>query len=520
MVKLAQEYFTEYAKKDPNKLAVDVWHEEKSDRKAKGIKYAKDALEMSFGQLEEYSNQLARYLKKADVRKGDRVALMFMKIFSVDAIASILAILKCDAIYVPISHTLPVERVIKILNDSGAKLITCDPLSSKELIKHITNFQFIELNYIRRNLIKNESSEPFEKYENNSSDVAYIMYTSGSTGNPKGVQITHANIINATDWAVEEFGITSEDRISQHPPLSFDLSTFDLYCAFKTGATLCPVVDGLSLFPGELLRFMKEMRLTIWNSVPSVMVYLWNSGLVKPGSLPDSLGKIFFNGEGFPTKYLVEWMKVFPEKKFINMYGPTETTVQCTFYRIPEIPEDLTKLVPIGKACRGVEVFDVNGELYVAGRGISPGYWNDSEKTGKFFIHDPRPGKTGRVYKTGDLVKLRKDGNYEFVGRKDNQVKIHGYRIELGDIDSALYSLSYVNEAATIAVQEHETSGSFLVAFIDLKLPKPETDIKTNLGGILPSYMIPKRIIERKLPKTGTGKIDRQKLKHEYEQRG
>lgn len=520
MVKLVQQYFSEFAKKCPNKPAVDVWHEEKSDRKAKGIKYVKNALEMSFGQLEEYSNRLARYLKGQGISRGDRVALMFMKTFSVDAIASILAILKCDAVYVPISHTLPEERIIKILNDSGAKLMTCDT--------KFPDFQFIELNYPRRNLVKNESSEPFEKYENDSGDIAYIMYTSGSTGIPKGVQITHANIINATDWAVEEFDITSKDKISQHPPLNFDLSTFDLYCAFKAGATLYPVVDNLSLFPGDLLRMIEESEITIWNSVPSVMVYLWNSGLVKPNRIP-TVNKIFFNGEGFPAKYLDGWKRTFPDKEFINMYGPTETTVQCTFYRIPKGPlEDLTKLVPIGKACRDVEVFAVKddglvalpgeeGELYVAGRGVSPGYWNDLEKTEKSFIHDPRSGKTGRVYKTGDLVKLREDGNYEFIGRKDNQVKVHGNRIELGDIDQALLSLSYVKEAATIAVPDESTGGNKLAAFVDLKDEKAESYIKKDLDKLIPNYMVPNEILFAKLPRTGTGKVDRLQLKEIYE---
>ena len=232
------------------------------------------------------------------------------------------------------------------------------------------------------------------------------------------------------------------------------------------------------------------------------------------------LEKIFFNGEGFPTKYLAEWMKTFPKKKFINMYGPTETTVQCLFYRITKPPTDLTKLVPIGKACRGVEIFDVDGELYVAGKGVGLGYWNNPKKTAESFIPDPRPGKTGKVYKTGDLVKLRKDGNYEFIGRKDNQVKIHGNRIELGDIDAALYYLPYVNEAVTIAVPEHETGGSFLVAFIDLKSKKSESDIKRDLGKILPPYMIPQKIVERKLPKISTGKIDRVQLREEYENGG
>ncbi|MBI2454394.1 MAG: amino acid adenylation domain-containing protein [Parcubacteria group bacterium] len=491
MVKLVQEYFSESAKKYPNKIAVDFGDT--------GV---------TFSELDKSSNQLARVLKKRGVKKGDRVCFCLPK--SIDSIKSVLAILKADAVYVPLDAKAPRTRLEQVVSDAQPAVIIYNNQTSK-LVSGFSDLFNLDMEQSAVTAI----SDDYLAYENDSTDLAYILYTSGSTGQSKGVMITHGNIVNATDWAVEELGITSEDRMSQHPPLHFDLSTFDLYCAFRSGATLYLVPEELSLFPGQLTKFIEEKKLTIWNSVPSVMVYLWNSGLVKPDRLP-KLKKIFFNGEGFPTKYLAEWMKIFPDKEFVNMYGPTETTVQCSFYRIPEAPKDLTKLVPIGKACRGVEVFDVEGELYVAGKGVSPGYWENQEKTDKVFIPDPRPGKTGKVYKTGDLVKLRKDGNYEFIGRKDNQVKIHGNRIELGDIDSALYSLPYVNEAATIAVPEGETGGSFLVAFIDLKLPKPEADIKKDLSRILPPYMIPKKIVERKLPKTSTGKIDRVKLKNEY----
>jgi len=513
MVQLVQQYFSESAKKDPNNIAVNVWHEEKSRKYGAAI---------SFGDLERYSNRLARYLKSKGVERGDRVAFMFMKIASVDAIASLLAILKSDAIYVPLHHTLPPERVAKIWNDAKPKFIICESYSAKELKKYEkAGFQFVEIDK-EKIFIDKQFGESLV-YDNDGQDSAYILYTSGSTGTPKGVEITHNNIINATDWAVHEFGINSEDRMSQHPPFSFDLSTFDLYCAFKSGATLYPVVDNLSLFPFELMKFIEASKITIWNSVPSVLVYLWNSGLVKPNRLK-SVRKIFFNGEGFPTKFLSEWIKTFPGKEFINMYGPTETTVQCSFYRITEIPKDFSKLVPIGKAQKGVEIFAVReddsiasvnevGELLVGGLGVGKGYWHDEERTQAAFIEFP--GK-GRVYRTGDLVRLLPDGNYEFIGRKDNQVKVHGNRIELGDVDGAIYSLSYVNEAATLVVPETETGSNILIAFIDLKSPKPETDIKSDLGKLLPPYMIPFKIIEGKLPKTSTGKIDRPKLKEMY----
>jgi non-ribosomal peptide synthetase component F len=328
--------------------------------------------------------------------------------------------------------------------------------------------------------------------------------------------ITHNNIINATEWAVDEFKIDHNDRMSQHPPLHFDLSTFDLYCAFKAGATLFLVPEEYSLFPGQLMKFIEENQLTTWNSVPSVMVYLSNAGVVKEDRI-SSVKKIFFNGEGFPTRFLAEWMRTFPDKEFVNMYGPTETTVQCTFYRIPEPPKDLTKLVPIGKAQAGVEVFDVDGELYVAGAGVGKGYWNNREKTAAAFVRDPRQGKSGTVYKTGDLVRLREDGNYEFIGRKDFQVKVMGNRIELGDVESALLTLPYVEEAAAIAMPVSETGGQEIFGFVKLKDGKEESVIKADLSKLVPSYMIPAKIMVRMaMPRTSTGKVDRNQLKDEY----
>lgn len=211
------------------------------------------------------------------------------------------------------------------------------------------------------------------------------------------------------------------------------------------------------------------------------------------------------------------------------MYGPTETTVQCTFYKIPpEPPRDISKLVPIGRACRNVEIFAVKndnslvqageeGELYVGGLGVGKGYWNNPEKTKASFVDFP--GK-GRVYKTGDLVRLRSDGDYEFIGRRDFQVKVMGHRIELGDIEAALYSLPYVIGVGVIAVDIAKTGGTEVVAYVSAEEPKSADEIKTDLVRILPDYMIP-RIIELRsvLPRTSTGKIDRPKLKDEYQRK-
>ncbi|TSC82982.1 MAG: amino acid adenylation protein [Parcubacteria group bacterium Gr01-1014_19] len=491
MIKLVQEYFSESARKYPDHPAV-VFGERRP----------------TFSELEKSSNQFARFLRDKGVRKGDRVAFCLSK--SVEAIESILGILKADAVYVPLNAKAPKARMSQIIEDARPALVICDMDTSK-LVGEVKIFN---IQTDRSSILGFEDRAV--DYQNAGSDPAYILYTSGSTGVPKGVMITHDNIINATDWAVDEFGISHGDRLSQHPPLYFDLSTFDLYCAFSAGATLFLVPESLSIFPGQLMRFIEENELTIWDSVPSVMVYLSNADVVKAGRMP-SVRKIFFNGEGFPARFLAEWMKTFPEKEFINMYGPTETTVQCTFYRIPEPPQDLTKLVPIGKACRGVEVFDVEGELYVAGKGVGKGYWNNSEKTKASFVPDARPGKSGLVYKTGDLVSLREDGNYEFIGRKDFQVKIMGNRIELGDVEAALLALPCVAEAAVIAVAVNETDGSEMVGFVKLKEAREESLIKADLANLIPSYMIPAKIVVQDfLPRTSTGKVDRNKLKDGY----
>ncbi len=492
MAKLIQEYFTESARKYPNKLAV-------------AFKYK----QLTYGELDGQSNRLAFALKGMGIKRGDRIAFCLHK--SLKPIISILAILKADSAYVPLNAKAPAARVAQMIEDAKPAVVICDN-STADLVKGSPKI----LNLDEKGDAISDLPASSLHFKNTGADLAYILYTSGSTGIPKGVMISHGNIINATDWAVEEFGIIEKDRMSQHPPLYFDLSTFDLYCAFKAGASLHLVPEELSLFPGELLKFIEENKVTIWNSVPSVMVYLSNTGVVKPGRIP-SVRKIFFNGEGFPPRFLAEWMRIFPKKEFVNMYGPTEPTVQCSFYRVPAPPADLTKFAPIGKACRGAEIFDVDGELCVAGAGVGLGYWNNPEKTAAAFVSDPRPGKSGIVYKAGDLVRLHEDGNYEFIGRKDNQVKVMGNRIELGDVEAALLALPYVAEAAAVAVDVLETAGSEIVGFVKLKTNKIEATIKTDLAKLIPAYMIPAKVVVREsLPRTGTGKIDRNILRLDY----
>lgn len=475
--------------------------------------------QVTYADLRNEANSLALSLKKNGVQQGDRVCFCLYK--SINSIRAILGILKADAAYVPLDVFSPQERLKKIIKDADPRVVLCDG-ETFDFVK-----EFVEDSVKIMPILKNHDTKPVANpdYKNFTSDLAYIFYTSGSTGTPKGVMITHKNLIGCADWAVNEFGITAADILSSHPPFHFDLSTLDIYAAFRARAALAIVPDKLSVFPGALLDYIEKNKMTIWNSVPSLLSYLAKSGVLAPERMP-SVKKIFFNGEVFPAKYLAQWMEIFPQKEFVNMYGPTEATVQCSFYRVKNIPVDFSKPVPIGKSCANAEIFAVTdqgkiarsgeeGELYIGGSGVGLGYWRNSEKTKAAFMQNPFRQDKDIVYKTGDLVYLNKDFDYEFLGRIDHQIKRMGYRIELGEIESALYALPYVKEAAVVTdAQDGQTE---IIAFIVATDEREAESLSLDLEKIVPKYMLPQRhYVLPNLPKTSTGKIDRVSLKKQY----
>ncbi len=521
MVKLIQEYFVSSVKKFPEKIAVN---------------YNWDNL--TYKELDAYSNKLANLLVNLGVKRNNRIAFCLHK--SIDSVKSVLGILKAGGCYVPLDSMSPPERLSHIVEDCLPSVIICKE-NTLELVSSLLvkldeeNFspKIIVLSsnkerekkdnfYFEEDILNQTSLSPV--FKNIGSDLAYILYTSGSTGKPKGVMITHSNIVSFIEWSVNRFSIVEEDILSNHAPMHFDLSTFDLYCTFKVGATLVLVPPELNLFPEKMVRFIEEKELTIWLSVPSILSYLAKMDVLKAGRMP-KLRMIFSTGEVFPTPYLVQWMNLFPEKKFVNMFGPTETTVECTYYIIDKIPTDLNKNIPIGSACEHLDVFALKengslagigelGELCVRGPSVSRGYWNNPQKTEQAFVKNPLfPFLNDQIYKTGDLVELREDGNYDLKGRKDRQIKFMGYRIELDEIESALYSLDYVKEATVIFNRINDLER--IVAFISLKENNKEvTQIKDDLKDKIPKYMVPRTIIVKKdLPRTSSGKVDRVKIK-------
>jgi amino acid adenylation domain-containing protein len=347
-------------------------------------------------------------------------------------------------------------------------------------------------------------------------DPAHILFTSGSTGMPKGVVITHANVMAFVDWGLKHFGLDRTDRVSGHTPLHFDLSTYDIFGAYAAGAELHVVPLEAALLPHRLAEWIRVSRLTQWFSVPSVLNYMSKVDAVKPHDFPE-LRRVMWCGEVLPTPVLMHWMQRLPHARFTNLYGPTETTIASSYYDVPECPRSATEHIPIGKACDGEELLVIDGEVCIGGAGLSPGYWRDAEKTAAAFVaHPSRPGE--RIYRTGDLGRTRPDGLVELIGRADTQIKSRGYRIELGEIEAALASLPSLRESAVVAIPsqgfEQWQICCAYVAMHDCRTSP--AGLRSELSRLIPQYMMPMRWqAYEALPRNPNGKVDRPLLKKE-----
>jgi amino acid adenylation domain-containing protein len=356
-------------------------------------------------------------------------------------------------------------------------------------------------------------------------DLALMLYTSGSTGNPKGVMLSHLNVMTFVKWTVTEFDITADDHLSQVAPLHFDLSTFDLYGAALAGASVHLAPRQTSMFPMEMRKFLESQKISVMYAVPSALIMLTERAKLEPGDLP-GLKTLLFAGEVFPTKYLSRMMKLLPHTLFSNLYGPTETNV-CTYYTLSGPPAEDAPPISIGKAITNVETFVVKedgslavpgevGELHVRGASVMQGYWGDPERTAQSRLQNVfSEGLTDPVYKTGDLVIEEADGNYTFLGRRDNQIKSRGYRIELGEIETALYAHPEIREAAAVAIPDDMITNR-IKAYVVAESELDPRNLSTFLGDHIPKYMVPGEFEFRDvLPKTSTGKIDRQSLSNQ-----
>jgi len=463
--------------------------------------------DLSYGELDAHANRLARALMSAGVRPGDRVAIWLPK--SCEAVVAMQAALRIGAAYVPVDSLSPAPRARSIMHDCAVRAVVSRPDLGRAILDGGDGrIALLGIDGLAREPLASVSADPLPAVAVQPSDLAYVLYTSGSTGRPKGVCISHSNALAFVNWAVDAVSATEADRFSNHAPFHFDLSVLDLYAAFSVGAAVCLVPEGAAYAAEQLVRFVREERITVWYSVPSAIVLMMDRGGLL-SSPPDALRALLFAGEVFPMKDLRRLRDAWPTLAMWNLYGPTETNV-CTAHSVGRIEAAQTS-IPIGRATCGNRVWaktdlgavarpGESGELMVQGPTVFAGYWG-------------QPPRGDDAYGTGDFVRVGEQGEFQFLGRRDAMVKIRGHRIELGEIEAALGHHPSVREAAAVVVGEGLSAR--LVAFLGTGSHAAPAllDIKRLCAERLPRYMIPDDAVSMaELPRNRNGKVDRSAL--------
>ena len=456
----------------------------------------------TYRELDDRVNVLARALSGHGVNRGDRVLVWSPK--SADAIAATQAALRLGAVYVPLDPATAAERVTLIARQSGARAL-CAPA---ELLDRVPAAHD-ELHCIDLAATAVGPSTPVST-SMGPDDLAYILYTSGSTGTPKGVCISHRNALAFVSWAVAELRAEPQDRFANHASFTFDLSVLDLYAAFATGATVCPVPAEFAYAPKRLVEFLYQERISIWYSVPSVLTLMQRDGGLLGQPPPPALRAVLFAGEPFPIRH-VRQLSGWTSARLLNLYGPTETNV-CTFHEVRAADLRREVPVPIGRGCSGDRVWaraadgrvtepGEEGELIVDGPTVFLGYWGQEPQRGP--------------YATGDRVRLRANGAFDFLGRRDGIVKVRGHRIEIGEVTAVIQAHPEVADAAVIA--RGEGLDRRLAAFVsrrtdDSRDPAARlgaVSLRRHLAAWLPRHAIPDDIhFREELPRTSRGKLD------------
>lgn len=474
---------------------------------------------VTYRELSALAEGIAQVLNARGLQKGEVAAFFHDK--SPVAFAAMLACLRLGITYTNLDPDSPWERLRKILQTCQPRIIinAFDGLPHAESIKAECCMPVFDLCKVADTPIPRAESSLPDPRSIGGGTPAYIMFTSGSTGIPKGAVISHANLLWFTAWARDRFAITPEDVLSNVNPIYFDNSVFDFYSAIFSGASLVPLTPAQVKEPRQLVRLVNAAKCTIWFSVPSLLVYLLTTHALSANDFP-TVSKIIFGGEGFPKVKLKQLYDLFGDRADLeNVYGPTECTCICSAHTIgPADFEDMQNIATLGSLAQNFEgeilpLEDADpdfGELLLRGPQVGLGYFNDPERTAKSFIQNPSNTLyMDTAYRTGDIVKRDEKGCFHFKGRKDFQIKHMGYRIELEEIEAALGSVPGVQECAVIYKRIGEGLGQ-IVGFAATHTPESSEALVGKIGAIVPSYMVPRHIrILDSLPKNANGKIDR-----------
>ena len=443
---------------------------------------------------------------------------------TVNCLEAMIGSLYSGNFYTIIDVKSPKNRIEAIIDNLEAETVITDIKNQKKL-------ELLELNiknvFVYEEMLKTEVDEISLKKINDDRidlDTMYILYTSGSTGVPKGVVLNHKAVLSYIKWAEETFNINEETIWGSQTPFYFSMSITDVFTTILTGATMYIIPKVNFSFPINLIKYLNENRINTIYWVPSALCIVANLGALKDVKLP-YLRKVLFAGEVMPTKQLNMWMNALPDAMFANLFGPTETTDICSYYILDKKLKD-TDSVPIGKHCNncGLIIVDENGkeikykeneesdkgELLARGSFLASGYYKNKEKTKQAFIQNPiNKCYPEIVYKTGDIVKYDKTGNLIYLSRKDYQIKHMGYRIELGEIERNIYGIEGITLCCAIYDDENKKIVLYYQGTID------EKKIAIECDKILLPYMIPNEFIRLDvMPYNANGKIDRKALKN------
>lgn len=471
---------------------------------------------VTYGEVLKLSKRIGTAVSGIDFR--NRPVVIYMD-KSVRILSSMFGITYSGNFYVVVDSEMPIDRINKIFATLNPVAIITD----EKYLDNASRLDFSGEIFIYSEAVKTEINDEalaVIRRMQIDTDPLYALFTSGSTGMPKGAVVSHKSVIAYSQWSVETFDINSETVFANQTPFYFSMSVTDIYSTLRTGASLVIIPKIYFSFPMKLVELLNEYKVNTIYWVPSAISIVANLKLFKYAK-PQYLKKVLFAGEVMPTKQLNYWINNLDgDVLFANLYGPTETTDICTYYVVNRTLRDDEPL-PIGNHCDNCDVFIVKdngeeakpgeeGELYARGSFLADGYYNNPEKTAQAFVQNPlNPYYPETVYKTGDIVRENELGEIMYITRKDFQIKHMGYRIELGEVETAASSMEKIEECAAL----YDTDSDKIVLVYQGK-KFDDVDLIKYLETKLPAYSMPNKYIKLKqMPHNQNGKIDRLHLK-------